>query len=75
MDPAWYEGMDGTLAFMEGMVPVYRQIPEIKAILWFQLNSTAGKWSTGEMGLYVNGEPTVLGQRYAELIEEAHGGF
>jgi hypothetical protein len=33
-------------------------------LLVFQVNSTAGRWSTGEMGLWVDGKMTALGAAY-----------
>lgn len=61
-DPTW-EGIDATEAFMLEMVDYYRATG-ITRWAWFQVNSTAGRWTTGELGLWVDGELTQLGEAY-----------
>lgn len=63
-DPAW-EGMDATEAFMHEMVDYYRAIG-ITRWAWFQVNSTAGRWTSAELGLWVDGEMTELGAAYRQ---------
>jgi len=65
LDPAWYDGMAGNVEFMRQMVAYYERVG-IDRWAWFQVNSTARKWSTGEMGLWVDGYITELGEAYRQ---------
>ena len=64
-DPAW-RGMSASVQFMREMVAHYEEIG-IDRWAWFQMNSTAGRWSTGELGLHVDGHLTDLGRAYRNL--------
>jgi hypothetical protein len=67
LDPAWHDGMDGSVQFMRVMSAYYDQAG-VDRRAWFQVNSTEGRWSTGELGLWVGGL-TELGEAYRELGE------
>ena len=62
------QGMDATEAFMVQMVDYYQSVG-VTRWAWFQVNSTAGRWTSGEMGLWVDGEMTELGVTYRALGE------
>jgi len=63
-DPEW-QGMGATEAFMVEMVGHYRATG-ITRWAWFQVDPTAGKWTSGELGLWIDGL-TQLGQAYRDL--------
>ena len=63
-DPEW-QGMDASVAFMVEMVAYY-QATGVTRWAWFQTNATQGRWTSGEMGLWIDGL-TPLGRAYAAL--------
>ena len=68
LDPAWDDGMGGSVRFAREMVAYYRQVG-VERWAWFQVNATEGRWSTGEMGLWIDG-PTELGETYKTMALE-----